>query len=40
VGWGGMDWIYLAKDRDRWQAIVHAVMNLRDPQNSVNFLTN
>jgi len=28
VGWGGMDWIDLAEDRDRWQAHVNAVMNL------------
>ena len=31
VGCGVMDWIKLAEDRDRWRALVNAVMNLRFP---------
>jgi hypothetical protein len=30
-GSGGMDWIDLAQDKDRWQALVNAVMILRIP---------
>jgi hypothetical protein len=31
VGWGDVDWIGLAQDRNRWRALVNSVLNLRDP---------
>jgi len=31
VGWAGIDWIDVAQDREKWQALVNAVMNLRVP---------
>jgi hypothetical protein len=29
IGYGGMDWIDLAQDRDQWRDLVNTVMNLR-----------
>jgi hypothetical protein len=29
IEWDGMDWIYMAQDRDQWRALVNTVMNLR-----------
>jgi hypothetical protein len=31
MGWGGVDWIGLTQNRDKWRTLVNAVMNLRVP---------
>jgi hypothetical protein len=31
IGWGGMDWIDLAQNRDQWRALVNTVMNIWVP---------
>jgi hypothetical protein len=31
IGWGGVDWIGLAQDRDKWRTLANAVMNLQLP---------
>jgi hypothetical protein len=31
VGWSDVDWIGLAKDMNRWRALVNSVLNLRVP---------
>jgi hypothetical protein len=31
IGWGGVDWIGLARDKDKWRALVNAIMNVRVP---------
>jgi hypothetical protein len=31
IGWGGMDWIDLAQDREKWRALMNRVMKLRVP---------
>jgi hypothetical protein len=31
IGWDGVDWIYMAQDRDQWRDLVNTVLNLRVP---------
>jgi hypothetical protein len=39
IGWGGMDWIDLARNRDEWRALVNMVMNFQVPQNAGKFMS-
>jgi hypothetical protein len=34
IGWGSVDWIDLAQDRDKWRALVNAVLSLWDIYNA------
>jgi hypothetical protein len=40
MGWGGMDWIDVAQNRDQWRAIVNTAISLRVPYNVGKFLSN
>jgi hypothetical protein len=40
LGWGNMDWIDLAQDRDQWKALVNKEMNLRAPSYFGKFFSN
>jgi hypothetical protein len=31
IGWGGMDWIDVAQDRDQWRTLLNMVLNLQVP---------
>jgi hypothetical protein len=39
IGWGGLDWIDVAKDRDKWRALLNTAMNLRVPESTGNTLS-
>jgi hypothetical protein len=36
VGWGDVDWIGLAKDKNRWRTLVNSVLNLQVPRNAAS----
>jgi hypothetical protein len=33
TGWGGMDWIYLAQERNHWKVVMNTIMSLSVPYN-------
>jgi hypothetical protein len=37
VGWGDVDWIGLAQDKDKWRVLVNSIMNPRVPENAGSF---
>jgi len=37
--WHSVDWIYMIRYRDKWSAVVHMVMKLRDSQNADHLLS-
>jgi hypothetical protein len=39
IEWGGVDWIDLPLDRDKWRVLTNTVMNLRVPYNFGKFLS-
>ena len=40
IGWQGSNWLDLAQGRNKWQALVNAIKDLRIPLNAAKFLTN
>jgi hypothetical protein len=38
IGWGGMDWINLAQNRDEWRVLVNKVKSFRGTENTEEFL--
>jgi hypothetical protein len=39
IGWGDINWIHLAQDKNQWRASVNTVLNLRLPENVGKFLS-
>jgi hypothetical protein len=39
VGWGDVEWIGLAQNRNRWRALANSVLNLRVPRNAGKLLS-